>query len=94
MKGDVMTTKRAVVVGAGPAGSLAALSLMETNQFEVTLVDRATLPQKKPCGGGLGPSALKHLRMIGLEPTIMAEAYPIRGAKIHTPKGRQTLMGT
>ncbi|MCD6499656.1 MAG: NAD(P)/FAD-dependent oxidoreductase [Deltaproteobacteria bacterium] len=88
-----MTTKRAVVVGAGPAGSLAALSLMETNLFEVTLIDRTTLPKTKPCGGGLGPSALNHLRMIGLEPKIMAEAYPIRGARFHTPKGRQVVLG-
>lgn len=88
-----MRKRRAVVVGAGPAGSSAALSLLDSNQFEVLLLDKLTLAEKrKPCGGGLGPAALRHLRARGLEAKILAQAYPIRGARFHTPKGRHAVV--
>jgi len=38
-----------IVVGAGPAGSVAACEL--GNEFDVLLIDRGDLPQNKPCGG-------------------------------------------
>lgn len=41
-----------VVVGAGPAGSTAARDLA-VGGARVVLLDRATFPRDKPCGGGL-----------------------------------------
>ena len=41
-----------VVVGAGPAGSTAAKNLAEKG-IKVLLLDKATFPRDKPCGGGL-----------------------------------------
>lgn len=41
-----------VVVGAGPAGSTAARDLA-AGGARVVLLDRATFPRDKPCGGGL-----------------------------------------
>jgi len=41
-----------VVVGAGPAGSTAAKTLAEKG-IKVLLIDKATFPRDKPCGGGL-----------------------------------------
>jgi len=38
-----------IVVGAGPAGSVAACEL--GSEFDVLLIDRGDLPQNKPCGG-------------------------------------------
>jgi len=42
----------AVVIGGGPAGSTAAIQLAAAGA-SVLLVDRATFPRDKPCGGGL-----------------------------------------
>jgi geranylgeranyl reductase family protein len=42
----------AVVVGAGPAGSLAAYALARRGA-SVIVLDRARFPRDKPCGGGL-----------------------------------------
>jgi geranylgeranyl reductase family protein len=40
------------VIGAGPAGALLAYTLA-THGLHVVLVDKASLPRVKPCGGGL-----------------------------------------
>src|SRR5262245_37504947 len=49
-----------LVVGAGPAGSAAAIRLVEQGA-SVLLVDKAHFPRDKPCGGGLTGRALRHL---------------------------------
>jgi geranylgeranyl reductase family protein len=49
-----------VVVGAGPAGALAAYSLAERGA-SVVLLDRAVFPRDKPCGGGLTQRAVRLL---------------------------------
>ena len=51
----------AVVVGAGPAGSMAALGLARAGAA-VLLVDRATFPRPKVCGCCLNGAALAALR--------------------------------
>jgi len=38
-----------IIVGAGPAGCVAAHEL--ANEFDVLLIEKGELPQKKPCGG-------------------------------------------
>jgi flavin-dependent dehydrogenase len=53
-------TVDALVVGAGPGGATAAASLAEEG-LDVVLVERATLPRDKPCGGGLSPKAYRQL---------------------------------
>jgi geranylgeranyl reductase family protein len=58
----------AVVVGAGPAGSLSAYRLA-TAGARVLLVDRARFPRDKPCGGGLTLRAIKQLPF-GVEPVV------------------------
>jgi geranylgeranyl reductase family protein len=50
----------AIVVGAGPAGSLTAYQLA-TAGASVLLLDRARFPRDKPCGGGLTGRALRLL---------------------------------
>ena len=50
----------AIVVGAGPAGSTAALRLARAGA-RVLLLDRARFPRDKPCGGGLTERAVKQL---------------------------------
>ena len=45
-----------VVIGAGPAGSAAAIWLARAGR-RVLLVDRATMPREKVCGCCLSPTA-------------------------------------
>jgi flavin-dependent dehydrogenase len=54
-----------VVLGAGPAGCLAARQLALT-QLRVLLVERRRLPRFKVCGGCLGGAALDLLTQLGL----------------------------
>jgi geranylgeranyl reductase family protein len=49
-----------LVVGAGPAGSAAAIHLAGSGA-RVLLVDKAHFPRDKPCGGGLTGRALRHV---------------------------------
>lgn len=53
-----------IVVGGGPAGATAARTLARGGA-RVTVLDRATFPRNKPCGGGLTSRAVErfpHLR--------------------------------
>ena len=50
----------AAIVGAGPAGSTAALRLARAGA-RVLIVDRARFPRDKPCGGGLTYRAVREL---------------------------------
>jgi flavin-dependent dehydrogenase len=52
------------VVGAGPAGSIAALELARGGA-SVLLLDRAAFPRHKVCGGCVNPRALDVLRNAG-----------------------------
>src|ERR1700692_3155008 len=54
-----------IVVGAGPAGSVAARELAR-HGAAVLLVDKARFPRPKVCGGCLNPQALSTLSAVGL----------------------------
>ncbi len=58
----------AIVVGAGPAGSTAAYRLA-TEGASVLVLDRATFPRDKPCGGGLTGRAVRALPF-SVEPVV------------------------
>ena len=48
------------IVGAGPAGIAAALTLRKSG-YDVVVVDKATFPRDKCCGDGLTTGALRIL---------------------------------
>src|SRR5437763_14925258 len=56
------------IVGAGPAGSTAAYRLA-TAGARVLLVDKATFPRDKPCGGGVTGRAAR-LLPFSIEPVV------------------------
>ena len=58
----------AIVVGAGPAGSTAALRLVRAGA-RVLLLDRERFPRDKPCGGGLTERAVKQLPL-SVDPVV------------------------
>ncbi len=55
----------AVVVGAGPAGSVAALVLARAGA-RVALVDRSAFPRDKACGDLIGPRGVRELQRLGI----------------------------
>jgi geranylgeranyl reductase family protein len=61
------------VVGAGPAGSAAAIAARRVGA-RVLLLDRADFPRDKPCGDGIAADALDVLRRLGV--TGITDGYP------------------
>ena len=57
------------VIGAGPAGSVTAIHLARGGA-RVLLVDKATFPRDKPCGGGL---TLRAVRQLPVDPAPVVE---------------------
>ena len=57
----------AIVVGAGPAGSMAAYVAAKLG-LKVLVIDRFRFPRVKPCGGGLTQKSVTLLRAMGINP--------------------------
>jgi geranylgeranyl reductase family protein len=62
---DVRDGWDAVVVGAGPGGSIAALVLARAGA-RVALVDRSEFPRDKACGDLIGPRGVQILQELGV----------------------------
>lgn len=81
-----------LVIGAGPAGSAAALTLARDG-LDVVLVDQYAFPRDKVCGDGLIPDAHNALRKLGVLDAVMAQAQASgfvtcigpRGGRIDVP---------
>src|SRR5262245_27684568 len=81
----------AVVVGAGPAGSLAARELARRGT-SVLLVDRAAFPRGKVCGCCLNQWSLTTLRGVGLaELPGRCGAVRLRAVRLAARRGRALL---
>lgn len=75
-----------LVIGAGPAGSAAALTLARRG-MGVVLADRARFPRDKACGDALIPDALAALSGLALDRAVLARAKPLSGVVITAPGG-------
>ncbi|MCU1657207.1 MAG: hypothetical protein JWO57_1863 [Pseudonocardiales bacterium] len=78
----------AVIVGAGPAGSTAALCLARAGA-RVALVDRRAFPRDKACGDLVGPRGVRLLEEFGIE---VAEARRVGDMIVVGPSGRRALL--
>jgi geranylgeranyl reductase family protein len=78
----------AVIVGAGPAGSTAALCLARAGA-RVALVDRRTFPRDKACGDLVGPRGVRLLAELGV---VTPEARRVGDLVVIGPSGRRTLL--
>src|SRR5690349_21691129 len=83
-----------IVVGAGPAGSVAA-TVLARGGARVLLLDRARFPRDKLCGDTINPGALAVLRRLRLTTAFESAALPIdgmivtgeRGVRVHCEYG-------
>jgi geranylgeranyl reductase family protein len=75
-----------LIVGAGPAGSAAAITLARAG-FDVVLVDQHAFPRDKVCGDGLIPDAHNALRKLGVLDEVMREAQPSTHVGCIGPRG-------
>jgi len=79
------------VVGAGPGGSAAAITLARAG-LHVALIDRQTFPRTKPCGDLIGCGGIALARSLGMEAETLAPYQPLRGAVIVAPETRPLVL--
>ncbi|MBV8160877.1 MAG: geranylgeranyl reductase family protein [Acidimicrobiia bacterium] len=75
------------VVGGGPAGAAAAITLARAGR-DVVVVDRARFPRDKCCGDGLTAGALRQLEHLGLRPDVVASWRTVDDVWVRSPSGR------
>jgi flavin-dependent dehydrogenase len=76
-----------LVVGAGPAGAAAGITLARAG-IDVCVVDRARFPRPKTCGDAISNSAVALLDGLGLGPALQgAPRARVDGAAVVFPDG-------
>src|SRR5438552_7708694 len=75
------------VVGGGPAGAAAAITLARAGR-DVVVVDRARFPRDKCCGDGLTAGALRQLEDLGLRPELVPSWHRVDDVWVRSPSGR------
>ena len=75
-----------LVVGAGPAGSVAATLLARTGA-RVRMVDRAMFPRDKLCGDTVNPGTISTLKRLGLAAALESRGLPIDGMRVSGGNG-------
>ena len=82
-----MLTADVCVVGGGPAGAAAAITLARAGRG-VVVVDRARFPRDKCCGDGLTAGALCLLEALGLRPELVPSWQRVDDVWVRSPSGR------
>ncbi len=79
------------IVGAGPGGSAAAITLARAG-LRVALFDRQAFPRTKPCGDLIGCGGVALARALGVERDTLAPYRPLRGAVVVAPETRPLVL--
>ncbi len=66
----------AAIIGAGPAGGMAAYTLADSG-LKIVLLEKSALPREKPCGGGI-PEPAARLLDFGLDRVVEGKVSHIR----------------
>jgi geranylgeranyl reductase family protein len=72
------------IVGAGPAGAAAAITLARAGR-SVVLLDKATFPRDKICGDGITTGALRILEDLGVRPESVASWTEVSDIHVVSP---------
>lgn len=73
-----------IIVGAGPAGSAAALRLLQSQPgYHILVLDKAAFPRTKLCGGGITRAAEAALGTLGVAWNI--PAIPVTSVEFRVP---------
>src|SRR3954454_20184920 len=83
-----MLSADVAVVGGGPAGAAAAITLARAGR-DVVVVDKARFPRDKCCGDGLTAGALRLLESLGLDPATVESWHPVDDVVVRSPSGHQ-----
>ena len=79
------------IIGAGPAGQMAALFLAKRGIASL-LIDKSAHPRLKPCADVVTGQAMRVLHELDanlpLDKTFMDKYLPINGTLLHTPNGK------
>ena len=75
-----------LIVGAGPAGSVAGAILARAGA-RVRIVDRATFPRDKLCGDTVNPGTLARLQSLGLAAGIDERSLRVDGMRVTGERG-------
>ncbi len=81
-----MLSADVAVVGAGPAGVAAAITLARSGR-EVVVLDKASFPRDKCCGDGLTTGALRLLEGLGLDPSTIPSWQTVDDVVVRGPAG-------
>jgi geranylgeranyl reductase family protein len=81
-------TADVVVVGGGPAGAAAAITLARAGR-DVMVIDKARFPRDKCCGDGLTAGALRLLESLRLDPSVIESWQPVDEVIVRSPSGHQ-----
>ena len=85
-----MTPPDVLVVGAGPAGAIAALTLSRAG-VRVSMVDRARFPRDKLCGDTINPGTLSILRRLSVDQGPIHRARHLHGMVVTTVSGQRVV---
>ncbi len=77
---------RAVVIGAGPAGTVAAIFLARRG-IDVTLVEQHRFPRDKVCGECLSAMGIDVLERVGLGNEVKTVAVQLTASAMYGPAG-------
>lgn len=81
----------AAIIGAGPAGSAAAIGLAKRG-YAVLLIDKKFFPREKLCGDFINPINWPVFRELGVEDRVLEQPHSrVTGFRITTAKGREAL---
>ncbi len=71
----------ACVIGAGPAGSSAALGLVRAG-FSVTIFEQFREAPRRVCGAFLSPEAIVHLEWLGILSEVQKQSVQVESARV------------
>jgi geranylgeranyl reductase family protein len=83
-------TADVAIVGGGPAGSAAAITLARAGR-DVVLFDKARFPRDKCCGDGLTAGALRLLEQLGLDPSTVDSWIRVDDVVVRSPSGHEVV---